>query len=325
MHGVLVKSCAVLIALCSTRVTSTTLLRRTNQGFDRKTGLPDSSRDKYGCMACTYMYAFIDGDENLYPDPNEMDVSVRQEFSLERKNFVENMLSDLGNQCSNIQGLPDRHKTGSCRNLVRDFFNDPVNVALCVSNTARNPGQAYYCGCAVGGGMPDRGKPKRCPSTMDLLAPTSASVSDPLNPSSALVPDPERKTVRERLPAVDKAGFTGTANDFKKCNACMKIVVTDGLEDTLFLKGRFSTTKERAAFSMARRRFLLAMHPRDFCENPDSDSAEPCVNVVNDLSDTAKTAQCIGELQRNSEDASVFCACIARGRTRPGFTCPSAD
>lgn len=108
--------------------------------FDRN-GKPDSSREFIGCKVCNYMYSYVDGDKNFYPSETMTTLEERTQFSQERRDLVtSSTFQRLVDKCQHVENISDRHRTGTCANIVRHFFLDPIKVALCVGNTQDDPG-----------------------------------------------------------------------------------------------------------------------------------------------------------------------------------------
>ena len=219
-----------------------------------------------------------------------------------------------------LPNIPPKHRTGICRSLARDFFQDNVKVNLCISNAGDDHTRDAYCGCAAGGGTPDfSGAKKRCPSSDSIMLEEQVPIQKKKS---------KRKKRRPRVNSVlkpeDESQSAGLSKEEQKCKECIKLMdkLMDGenkLNDVIFYKGRATTTKERVRFNKKRNKVLNAMHPRTDCDNIEN---EICVVIVNFISDTAKTSLCLQ--QAGSEDTQKFCGCVAKAGTPSNnpFVCP---
>lgn len=153
----------------------------------------------------------------------------------------------------------------------------------------------------MGGGRPDRKVKKKCPASMDLESATSEEGE--LKPP----PVPTRPTPRSEESSSKASGEVPSSREERKCQKCMKLM--NVLRDKIFYLERFTTTRERARFSLSRKRFLDQMSVRDFCKDT---TDEDCVSVVNFISKTHNTALCLGRLKSGvREDEGAFCGCVA--------------
>ena len=293
--------------------------------FDRD-GKPDKKSDFSGCIACNFMYSYVDGDKNFYPSASMTTLELKTVFSQERRKLVNSgEFEGLASVCNKIPGLSERDKTGNCANIVRHFFQDPIKVALCVGNTQDDPGMDTYCGCAVGGGRLDKKTKKRCPASLDLLEGTT--------PTGTLKPAPRHAPPTDfshESSTNDAHGKTETETDIsgsreeRKCEHCMRLMIGDKLREKVFILSNFASTQERVKFSQKRKKFLDQMVVYDYCQDTgDSD----CVSVFNFIQSSHKTALCLSRLPSRSEDDGAFCGCVAEGgspRSEP-LVCPSAN
>ena len=248
---------------------------------------------------------------------------------MERMKLVESL--SLQGDCSKIEGLPERH-IGKCQHIARHFFQDSAKVALCVSTSqdSGSPGQATYCGCAAGDGMPTRGKARTCPPNSELV--DMESETAPLTPSAA---SRESNVASSATSSGGSGGSTsgstsvsssgassGTSRDERKCGFCLEFMDGDlNLSDKIFYRGRPKTTRERVAFNKDRNSVLEGLHPRTQCRSSGLDPE--CVSVVNFLRETSYVGLCLGNI-RPSEDSHEFCGCVAKSGTpsRTPFVCP---
>ena len=253
-----------------------------------------------------------------------------------RMEYVES-LEGIQRDCSGIDGIPER-QIGKCQNIARHFFEDPVKVALCVSASqdTGSPGQATYCGCAAGDGMPTRGKPRTCPPNSELV--DMASMTAPLSPSAASresnIPSSSSGSSSGGSSGSSSSGSSAASSgvssgassrEERKCGFCLEFM--DGrlnLSDKIFYRGRPKTTRERVTFNKARNKVLNALHPRTQCGKHGLDS--DCVSVVNFLTETSSVGLCLGNI-RPSEDSHDFCGCVAEAGTpsRTPFVCPRSS
>lgn len=228
----------------------------------------------------------------------------------------------LGGLCDTIPGIPDRHRTGMCRSLARDFIQDSVNVALCVGRANDHQNRAAYCGCAARGGMPDRGAPSMCPSTEELTGEASGSSSSPPRESTPSRDRHESNPAPSRPPTVETSTSGATDRENSKCRFCMKFMDgSENLSDAIFYRGRPTSTRERVVFNKKRNARLGTLHPRDQCPdlNPE------CVSVINFFGRTHNVGLCLTQLN-GSEDSAQFCGCVAKDGTpsRTPLVCASA-
>ena len=289
-------------------------------------GLPDTSREETLCLACNDMFGYIDGMNSFYPDSKDTDLDYRKEFSQKRRSFVKGLR--LEDRCDAVPGLSSRRQKSLCRSLVRHFFEDPVKVALCVGATDDEPSQARYCGCAARSGMPDRGVPSRCPPSKEIEsgAVSNAVHTSPL--STTTTTDNERPSSTDETPSSSTmnapSSFSGTSNERRKCAACMSLLTSksSNLQTSIFVPSTALTTRDRTKFSMQRRKFLLAMDPRDYCDMHSSGS-EDCTNVINFVRKPHQTALCLQDISGN--DSAAFCACVARQGGPNSGSCPNSS
>ena len=56
----------LLLSLCVSLACATNRIRRSKATFDRRTGLPDTIRDTYSCIACNYLFEKVNGAEKFF-------------------------------------------------------------------------------------------------------------------------------------------------------------------------------------------------------------------------------------------------------------------